>query len=306
LSPQSRRGRAATGSHRRSPSHVPVEPGKAPAALPEETVEEEEPLVATPAPRALRRRGAARVSRSSGWRNVLRYTRAYVPLFVAFLGLFAVVWIYRSFVNPPPQEPPQVWTRIEAKYSPQIDSARLKIDNPKSDFATRIAGFTELRDAIKGWMSELTPITDWTVGATSSAEYAAASTAGQDMVSLIQYGNQEVADLDQVVAAKSEADIAAVSQSLSVDDTSFQQTWIQVRKDFGLAVPSAQATLALPSPPSPSASAGASGSPGPSAGPAASATPGGSPAAVPSATTGPSPSAGPTASPQASPTAKAS
>jgi hypothetical protein len=264
-------------------------------AAPEEAVEEEAPAVVPAAPRGMRRRGVARVSRSSGFRNALRYTRAYIPLFIAFLGLFAVVWIYRSFINPPPPEPQQVWTSIEAKYLPGIDAARLKIDDPKSDFSTRIAEFTALRDGLKGWMGELTPITDWTVGATSSAEYSAASTAGGDILSLIQSGNQEVSDLDEIVTAKAEADIAAHADVLASDDSTFQQGWTQVRQDFGLAVPSAQATLALPPAPSPSPSAGASGSPASSASPAASPTPGGS------ATAGPSASSGPPASPTAQP-----
>jgi hypothetical protein len=295
LSPQTRRGRAATSSHRKSPSRGPVEAAKEQVAAPEEAVEAEAPAVAPPAPRGVRRRGAARVGRSSGFRNAVRYTRAYIPLFVAFLGLFAAVWIYRSFINPPAPEPQQVWTRIEAKYTPQIDAARLKIDDPKSDFATKIAGFTALRDALKGWMGELTPITDWTVGATSSADYASASTAGQDILSLIQSGNQEVTDLDQVVIAKTEADIAAHADVLASDDSTFQQGWAQVRQDFGLAVPSSQPTLALPPAPSPSASPGASGSPAPSGSPVASPTPGGS------ASAGPSASANASASPTAKP-----
>lgn len=295
MSPGTRRGRAATGSHRKPPSRGPVDAGKEPVAAPEAAVEEEAPAGAPPAPRGVRRRGATRVGRSSGFRNALRYTRAYIPLFVAFLGLFAAVWIYRSFVNPPPPEPQQVWTRIEAKYTPQIDAARLKIDDPKSDFATKIAGFTALRNGLSGWMGELALITDWTVGATSSAEYSAAGQAGQDITSLVQTGIQEVTDLDNAVKATTEAGLADYATALKNDDAAFQQGWILVRQDFGLAVPAAQATLALPPAPSPSPSAGSSGSPAPSGSPAVSPTPGSSPSA------GPPASAGPSASPTAKP-----
>jgi hypothetical protein len=291
LSPQTRRGRSVPPRHSsKSPSHGSVDAGQKPVGAPEATVanegKSEAKSVQAHPPTGLRHRGPARPRRFTWLRNVYRYTGAYLPLFGAFVALFAAFWVYRSFVNPPPPEPQQLWTTIESKYSAKIDAARLEINDPKSDFATRIQGFKDYRDDLKAWMSALSPITDWTVGAvsTASADYV---TAGQDIGYLVTYGNQEANLLDQASTAKSEADLANYTTQLAAANSLFEGQLASVRFDMGLTAVD-QPTLALPPTPNPSESPGASGSPG------ASSVPGTSPTVAPSASPV-SPSASPTA-----------
>jgi hypothetical protein len=285
LSPQTRRGRAVPPRHSsKSPSHGPADAGKKPVAAAEPTIasegKSEAKSVHAHAATGLRHRGAPRVRRWTWLRNVYRYLGAYLPLFGAFMVILAVFWVYRSFVNPPPPEPQQLWTTIETKYAPKIDAARLKINAPTSDFATKIQGFKDYRDALKSWMAELDPITDWTIGAisTASADYI---TAGQDILQLEQYGNSEANILDTAATAKTEADLVNYTTQLAAANELFEGQWAAVGYDMGLK-PVDQPTLALPPTPNPSTSPGASGSPG------ASAVPSATPTAAPTSAVSPS------------------
>jgi hypothetical protein len=239
----------------------------------------------TAATTGLRRRsGAPRVRRWTWLRNVYSYVGAFLPLFGAFLVLLGAFWVY-TYINPPPPEPQQRWEQIEKKHVPQIDAARLKINAPTSDFATKIQGFKDYSAALKSWMAELQPIKDWTVGAvsTASADYV---TAGTEIEYFITDGNQEAGILDLAAAAKDEADLRDnFTTRLAAANSVFEGEWSAVRQYLGLA-PYAEPTLALPPTLSPSTSPGASGSPGTSA--------------VPSALPTASPQASPSASPKAS------
>jgi hypothetical protein len=191
---------------------------------------------------------------------VYRYTGAFLPLFAVFMVALSVFWVYRSFVNPPPPEPQQLWAQIESKYTARIDAARLKINDPKSVFATRVEGFKDYRDALRAWMTDLAPIKDWTIGAvsTASADY---TLAGQEIDQLQAYGNSEASWLDKAAQTTNQADLAAYTTQLAAANSLFEGQWAAIRYDLGLT-PFGQPTLALPPTPNPSPTAGASGSPG--------------------------------------------
>ena len=143
----------------------------------------------------------------------------------------------------------------------KINAARLEINSPKSDFATRIQGFKDYSAALKAWMSELATIPDWTVGALPSAS-ADFTNAKSDIQGMIAQGNQEALLLDQVATSKSEAEIGTYTTQLAAYNETFEGFWAAVAVDL-LLKPVDQPTLALPATPTPAPSdaAGASGSP---------------------------------------------
>jgi hypothetical protein len=261
LSPQTRRGRAVPPSHRKSSSHAAPSAGTPAVAAP--IADKPVADVKAGPVRAGRRRGVgiSRVRKSAGARYATGFFGAYMPLIVGFVVLFAGVWVYLSFVNPPPPQPQERWTQIESKYVAKINAARLEINSPKSDFATRIQGFKDYSAALKAWMSELATIPDWTVGALPSAS-ADFTNAKSDIQSMIAQGNQEALLLDQVATSKSEAEIGTYTTQLAAYNETFEGFWAAVAVDM-LLKPVDQPTLALPATPTPapSDSAGASGSP---------------------------------------------
>jgi hypothetical protein len=223
--------------------------------------------------------GIGRVRKSAAFRYATGFFGAYTPLIFAFVVLFAGVWVYLSFINPPPPRPEQRFTQIADKYVPKIDAARLEINDPKSDFATRIKGFKDYSAALKGWIADLTAVKDWTVGAlpSASADYA---TAGSDIQQMIAQGNIEVGFLDKAATATSEADLVQYTTALAAANEQFEGYWSQVAADL-LLKDVAMPTLALPATPTPAPSA--DGSAGPSDSPAA-------PSPSPTAILSPSPS----------------
>jgi hypothetical protein len=227
--------------------------------------------------RAGRRRGVgiSRVRKSAGARYAAGFFGAYTPLIVGFVVLFAGVWVYLSFINPPPPQPQERWTQIENKYVAKINAARLEINSPKSAFATRIQGFKDYSAALKAWMTELATVPDWTVGAlpSASADY---TTAGQDIAGMISQGNIEAGILDKAATATTEADLVQYTTPLAAANEEFEGYWASAAADM-LQSAVDQPTLALPATPTPapSDSAGASGSPAavPSPSPSAVASP---------------------------------
>ena len=213
MSPQTRRGRAVPTSHRK-PSH-PITPAAATPVADKPAAVDAKPAAETKAtPMRARRPGVGmnRVKKSAGYRYMNGWLGAYTPLIVGFVVVFAGLWVYLSFINPPPPQPQERWTQIENKYVAKINAARLEINDPKSDFATRIQGFKDYSAAIKGWVKELGTVTDWTVGAlpSASADY---TTAASDIQEMITQGNIEVGILDQAATSKSEADIETYTTS---------------------------------------------------------------------------------------------
>jgi len=265
LSPQTRRGRAVPPSHRKSSTHVAAPAVAAPVA--------DKPAVEPKgAPtRAGRRRGVGigRVRKSAAVRYAGGFFGAYTPLIVAFVVLFAGVWVYLSFINPPPPKPEERFTQISNKYVPKVDAARLEINDPKSDFTTRIKGFKDYSAALKSWMTDLAAVNDWTVGAlpSASADY---TTAASDIQQMITQGNIEVGLLDKAATATSEADLVQYTTALAAANEQFEGYWAQAAADM-LLKDVAMPTLALPATPTPAPSD--SGSPGPSDSPSAAPSP---------------------------------
>lgn len=270
MSPQTRRGRAVPPSHRKSSSHATPSVNTPAVAAP--IADKPAADVKAGPVRAGRRRGVgiSRVRKSAGARYAAGFFGAYTPLIVAFVVLFAGVWVYLSFINPPPPQPQERWAKIENKYVAKINAARLEINSPKSDFATRIQGFKDYSVALKAWMSELATVPDWTVGAlpSASADY---TTATSDIQGMISQGNQEAALLDQVATSKSEVEIGTYTTQLAAYNETFEGFWAAVAVDLRRPTVD-EPTLALPPTPTPapSGSAGASDSPAAVSSPSAS------------------------------------
>jgi hypothetical protein len=219
-------------------------------------------------------------------RGVFAYVREYVPLFVAFVGLFIVVWAYISF-GPHTPTPIQRWTQIEDQWKPKHDADMQRISASVNDFTAQQAGYKALSGDIKGWMSALAEVKDWS-DATQSAGVNDATNAG--VVQFIEAGNAEVGVLDLAVAATSANDVLQIGQQIVDAESVFWTDYAIARSDifYAQVTTSPEPTIALPSGSlSPSESPGVSTAPSPSA---------------PS----PSPSQSPTPTASASPTPTAS
>jgi hypothetical protein len=219
-------------------------------------------------PVSRRGRGLVRAGRSSTLRNVYRYLRAYVPLFIAFAILFAAVWAWTSY-GPHTNTPKENWTAIENNWKPKraADLQAVSVAIAANDFTATLNGYKALSGDTKGWMDELGTIKSWDDAAASANP---SGTATQFVQQLIQDGNTEVSVLDQVAAAKSMDDILALKDQLNADDQTFQGDYAYAPTIFGGSpAASGEPTLALPS-----GSLSPSGSPGGSAVPGSSAAPG--------------------------------
>ena len=290
MSPQTRRGRTAQPSRRRSPSkEATVAP---PSEIENESeLETESPVAARhrSATPGVRRRGLTRVRRSSMLRRGYDYVKAYIPLFIAFVVLFAGVWAYVSF-GPHTPSPQERWTQIEDKWKPKVDADRQRISAAVNDFAVQQPAYKALHDDMKGWLADLSAVTDWSDSAAKAATNQATSAA---VAQLISDGNILVNDLDAMATATSATDALAKSASLTADDSQFWSEYSLARGGH-LPQPSAappQPTIAVPSGSlSPSESPGASVSPGASGSPAAEPSPSALPSASPVSSAAPSPS----------------
>jgi hypothetical protein len=269
LSPQTRRGRAAPASHRKSTSMGPA--GASPRPEIEAELESEGSVAArhrTATP-GVRRRGLARVRRSSMLRNAYEYVKEYIPLFVAFVLLFAVVWAYISF-GPHAPTAKDHWTQIETKWKPKIDADRQQVSLAVNDFTAQQTAYKALRDDMRAWMADLSAVTDWSdARASASVNQATAAAVAQ----VISDGAAQASDLDAVVSAASANEVLLSAQTISADDAAFWADYATARAAIFAesATASLEPTIALPSGSlSPSASPGASGSPGASAQPSVS------------------------------------
>jgi hypothetical protein len=220
-----------------------------------------------------------------------RWVRAYLPILGGLVVLLAILWIYTGFINPPPPTPAQQWTTIENKWSPAREKDRAAIAADTLDFAKQQADYKDFYTQTKGWVDAVTAVKDW-------------GPAANDVTTFLSDSQQYLPLLQQVDAATSAYDVAALSASVTQADTQFTNDIDTIREDFGLAAVSpAPSPMAMPSVnatptpiPSPSGSPAASGSPGASIAPSSS--PLASASEVPGASTAPSPSpASPTSSP---------
>lgn len=234
-----------------------------------------------------RGRSLIRVGRHSTLRNIYSYVKAYVPLFIVFVIVFAGVWAWTSF-GPHTTTPKENWTRIENIWKPKraADLQAVSAAIAANDFNAAVKGYTAVRDDTKGWMDELTAITSWT-DANASPTQTQIATPAQLVARVVQDGKTEVGVLDQVASAKSMDGILALKDQLDAADQALQGDLAYAPTIFGGApAASGEPTLALPS-----------GSLSPSASPAA---PSPVPTAAPTATSSVTPT--PTVSAPATPT----
>jgi hypothetical protein len=220
-------------------------------------------------------------------RSSYDYVKAYIPLFLAFVVLFAGVWAYISF-GPHSPTAKDHWTEIETKWKPTIDADRQKVSLAVNNFTAQQAAYKTLREDIRNWMNDLTAVADWGDARASASVNTAANTA---VFSVISDGTSLGLDLDAVISSGSAEEALSNASAITADDSAF---WIDYAAAhdaiFGKsAAASSEPTLALPSGSlSPSGAPGASEIPGasgsPAAGPNASALPSESPAPTASAT----------------------
>lgn len=224
------------------------------------------------APAARRGRSLVRAGRNSTLRNIYSYLKAYVPLFIAFALIFAVVWAWSSY-GPHTNTPKENWTKIESTWKPKraADLTAVSTAVAANDFNAAINGYKAVRDDTKGWMDELGTIKSWDDAAASANP---GGTATQFVQQLVADGNAEVGVLDQVVAAKSMDGVLALKDQLDAADQTFVGDYAYAPTIFGVApAASGEPTLALPSGSlSPSGSPDASAVPGSSAAPSAAAS----------------------------------
>ena len=231
-------------------------------------------------------------------RNAYGYVKAYVPLFIAFVILFAGVWAWTSF-GPHTPTPKDNWTRIENLWKPKRDAdlKAVSVAVADNDFTSLLSSYKSLGADTRSWMDDLSKVTSWD-DPNVTPDPNASATPTQLVQQLTGDGDAE-ADLlqNQMATAKSMDDLLALKDDLNADDTAVQADYVAARAAIpGLTpLPSGQPTLALPS-----GSLAPSESPGASAAPGESAAPGASPTASSSATPASSGSASPTASAAAS------
>ncbi len=288
MSPQNRRGRAAPAGRRSSSAKTPAAPPPQPEM--ENEAESEGSVAArhrTTAP-GVRRRGLARARRSSMLRNGYDYVKAYIPLFLAFVVLFTVVWAYISF-GPHSPSAKDHWTEIETKWTPTIATDREKVSLAVNDFTAQQAAYKTLREDMRSWMNDLTAVDNW-----GDANASATATANSAVIRIISDGTSLGEDLDAVTGSASADEALSYASEITADDAAF---WI----DYGAAraaiigppaAASSEPTLALPSGSlNPSGAPGASEIPGASGSPAAGSSASALPSVSPSAAASPVPSA---------------
>ena len=309
LSPQTRRGRTAPVSHRKSSSHA-APAGK--SATPAEAIDVQPAESGKQAPvrHGRRARDLGRVKKTSGFRYMNELFGAYTPVLIAFVVLFAAVWGWISF-GPHPATPKENWTRIETAWLTKREDARITVSKTTTDFTAQIAAYKAYRNATSGWMTDLAAVTDWKDAAKTAAQNDTVAAAMSDFV---QAGNDEVGLLDQITSSQSPVDVASLSDSLQSAELTFNTDYAQVRADImgsanakaspgPLALPSLN-VVPCPSPdpatsPDPAATPAVCYSAGPSASPAASISP--SPTASPTVSNVPGPSVSPAPSLSATP-----
>jgi hypothetical protein len=312
LSPKTRRGRAAAGSHRKTaprgaPTRKPVADIEEPEADDFDQRDEPEIKPKRRRERPVRgRRGFARLQHTSGYKYLKEAVGAYIPLLLAFCVVFAGVWAWISF-GPHTNTPKENWVQIEKKWIQPREDARQRITEEVSNFKAQQAAYKAFRDATESWMNDLSAITSWDApDATTNPN--AYSTSTDLAAQFVKAGRDEVTVLDKVLAAKSPEEVLAIGDEVRSADLTFDAYKKAARDQIvGVEVsPSKQPTLALPSgslgpcaTPTPSVSPGGSSSPGASSSPAL--TPGPTPSVLPSGASSASPSIGPSLSPSPSP-----
>ena len=300
MSPQSRRGRAAPPSHRKSASHAAPQPARKPAPQVEavEPIEEEKLEQARPLPnkregKPVRRKRTLATARKSAFaRYGGEWVKAYAPLFAVAIVAFFALWAWVSF-GPHTPTPKENWNQIENVWKPKRDADLQKVSAAvaSNDLQAELTAYKSLRDDTQGWMDALDKISDWG-SATASPPPGQTENGVQVMAAFTADGQTIATALDNVAKATTPNDILSYSQTLLDDEQAFQADFWTARAIMTGSTEAAPSTVpTFPLPPgtyAPPASPGASGSPG------SSASPGASPTATPTST--PAPAASPSPS----------
>ena len=290
MSPQTRRGKAAPASHRKSSSRGASTAARklAPAAraIAEEQVDDAqlEELASVPVRPRRRARGLARVQRTSGWRYASDALGAYIPLIIAFVVVFGGVWAWISF-GPHPPTPKEHWLQIESTWQPKVTNDLQRIADTKSDFTAQMAAYTTLSNDLSGWATDLTAITVWD-GANATANPSSGSTTpNYDLVqAFVNALNQQVSSIGSLTGATNGTEIDTAASMVAAGDTGWEEKYAAAyRQIVGTAPAATKPTLAVPS-------LGICASPSPSASP------------TPTVSLGPTPSFAASGSPTAAPT----
>ena len=252
-----------------------------------------------------RRARQAPVKKKKRHGTVYRWVAAYLPLLGVLFGLLAVLWVWVSFINPPPVEPKDRWQQIEDRWSPAREQARNDLASHGRDFVAQLADYKAFYDATKGWLDDVQAYERWSEADETgeTAYYVDRFLAdGQKFLDLLQKAYQ----------ATTPEEILTMEQTLPEADQTWETDRANVRVTLGLPAMPEPSELPLPSaacipvgPESPgvsaspgaSASAGASGSLEPTLPPCPTPTPTASASGSASAEVTASPSAEVTASP---------
>jgi hypothetical protein len=276
LSPQTRRGRAVPAS-RRTRGRPDAEPHP---ATTDESVAGDQPLESHLSSEGKRAKIApARRKKHHG--TAYRWFSAYLPLLLVFFVLLGGVWAYTSFINPPPLTPAQQWTKIENKWSPAREEARQSLSSHDLDFVAQQKDFKDFYTQTKGWVDDVTAVSDWGLAQNEVASFLSDS---QNYLSLLQ----------QAYTSTTPEQVATLSDSLPSADQTWDTEVALIRTDLGMpAVAATPSPLVLPSVNATPSGSGAA-SPATSGSPAATGSttaPGASPSVAPSAsqTAAPSP-----------------
>ena len=304
MSPQTRRGRAATPSHRKPAAPGPQAATRKPAPQVEGTADQSDDVEPTQAKSKVkpiapkhegkpvrRKRTLANVKKSSAARYGSEWLRAYLPLFAAAILAFFALWAWISF-GPHTPSPKENFTRIEEAWKPKRDADLQKVAAAATgtDLKAQLAAYKSLSTDTAGWMTALSAITTWEDPNAPTA-VGQSTTATQAMATFMADGQTEATGLASMLSATTPNDILASKDVLLADEQAFTQDYATARTIIvGSAQPAASSLPTLAFPPGtfvPSASPGPSGSAGPSAAPSASATPEASPTATPTASATP-------------------
>jgi hypothetical protein len=289
LSPQTRRGKAAPASHRKSSSRgasaATRKPGPAIKEIGEEQLDDGQLDELAPVPVRPRRRarGLARAKRTSGWRYASDALGAYVPLIIAFVVVFGGVWAWISF-GPHPPTPRENWVRIDSTWQPKVAKDLQKVADTKSDFTAQMAAYTALGSDLNGWASDLTLIISWDSATATPNPSSGSTTPNADLVqAFINALDQQSSNISSLTTAANGTEIDATATMVAAGDKGLAEAYAAAyRQLVGTAPPSTNPTIAVPSlgicaPASPAVSPTPAVSPGPTPSLAAS----GSPTAAP-------------------------
>ena len=160
-------------------------------------------------------------------RNAYGYVQAYVPLFIAFVILFAGVWAYTSF-GPHTPTAKDNWTRIESIWKPKRDAdlKAVSVAVANNDFNALLSAYKSLGADTRGWMDDLNNIASWDDPNATPNPNAAATTT--ELVQQLTGDGTAEADLlqNQMGAAKSMDDLLALRDDLNADDTALQSDFL--------------------------------------------------------------------------------